>query len=274
MTRNNNINIILAVNAAPGIKPFFKRTLTALIALIPILLISVIPGGCSKENGSGCFVPAGEYTTQERPGGDIRIIELHDNVNLILTQQDAAGPITVEAGKNLINGISTEINDNRLVIRNGNYCNWTRDFDNPLNVYVPVSKLDTLTYRASGNITCTNTLTNDSLHVDIWEGSGSVKFNVDNQKSRFYLHEGTVDLNVKGQTIVFVLSSHGFGPVDCLDFESRLIYMNTESPNDCYVNALITLEVEIRNIGNVYYTGNPPSINAVINGGGQLINLQ
>jgi hypothetical protein len=251
----------------------FIRSMAPLLSIL-LFGTSILFLGCNKENGAGCFTPAGDLTSQQRPTQGIRNIELYDNVNLILTQVDSDEPITVETGENLIDGIQTDIDGKKLVIKNNNYCNWTRDFDNPINVYVPVTKLDSIYYRSSGDISCTNTLVNDTLHVDIWEGSGSIEFKLDNIKSRFYIHEGTIDLNLSGESVICILSSRGFGPVNALGLECRAIFMNTRSPNDCYVKALNTLEVEITNIGNVYYMGNPPNINATVNGGGQLIMLE
>jgi len=251
------------------LKVFLRVSRLAVVAgFIAFLTIS----GCQKE-GAGCFESTGEITTEDRPGGDVRIIEMYNNVDVFLTQQDVGNTITVEAGENLIKGISTEIYGNRLVVKNNNYCNWTRDFNTPINVYVPVRKLDSIVYRSSGNIMCKNRLLNDSIQVDVYEGSGSINLNLGTHKSRFFIHEGTVDLTLTGETYICILSSHGFGPVNALDFGIQGIWMDTESPNDCYINVNLSIDATIKNIGNIYYTGNPSSIAANRVGDGKLIKL-
>jgi hypothetical protein len=49
--------------------------------------------------------------------------------------------------------------------------------------------------------------------------------------------------------------------------------MNNKGSNDCYVWVTYHLGAEIENIGNIYYRGDPVTINANITGTGQLIHL-
>jgi hypothetical protein len=180
----------------------------------------------------------------------------------------------VETGKNLLGGIETSVTGSRLYIRNHNWCNWMRSFDVPIRVYVSVSNLDSLEYRSSGNVSCTNTLLNDSIKVDIWEGSGSVELKLEMEKAFFTLHEGAVDLTATGNVWVNFISSHGLGPVDCIGLISQYAFVSTSSPNHCYINVQQYLDGSIDNVGNVYYTGDPSTINMRIRDSGQLIRIE
>ena len=229
--------------------------------------------GCQKDKGLDCFKSTGKIVIEERSVGIVNVIELHDNINLILTHDTLKTRLAVEAGENLLYKITTGIDSNKLILRNNNNCNWVRSFETPVNVYLTASRIDTIIYHASGDISTTNALVNDTLQVDIWEGSGSINMNINVSRSRFYVHTGTVDLTVRGSSQINFIASLAYGPVNCLDLETKFTYMRTISPNDCYVNATVTLSVEILNIGNIYYKGNPPNVSGSISGSGKLIKL-
>ena len=103
---------------------------TALIIASVLLLILT---GCQQDEGV-CIKSTGKVITREQLTLPFHYIEVYDNINLILTQDTSLSSIKVEAGENLIDGISTEIDNGRLILRNQNNCNWLRSFDVPVNV--------------------------------------------------------------------------------------------------------------------------------------------
>jgi hypothetical protein len=238
-----------------------------LTALIPFaLLLST----CSKDEGV-CISSTGKVITQDRSGQYYRTVEVYDNINLILTQDSVYNKIMVEAGENLINGITTKIDSGKLVLRNTNSCNWLRSFEVPVNVYLTFTKLDTIIFRAAGNITCTNNWTNESVSLDIIEGSGNIDLNINAFKSYVIVRYGTTTINLNGYSQVTTLISYSFGPLHAEDLTSKFTYISSYSSNDLFVYSSVDLEVEIGNIGNVYYTGNPATISTNIHGSGKLI---
>jgi hypothetical protein len=242
-----------------------KRLLILIFPLMALLLIR-----CGKDEGV-CVSTTGKIITQDRSGPSYHSVEVYDNINLILTQDSTNTGIKVEAGENLIDGITTENSGGRLVLRNINSCNWLRSFNVPVNVYLNFQKLDTLIFRAAGNVTCTNEWTNEVLFFNVIEGAGQANLKLKAFKSFLYIMYGTVTINVTGLSQVTFISSHGYGPVHAENLHSKFTYMNTSSPNDVYLNATVELSVKITNIGNVYYCGNPTEVNTDITGGGKLI---
>lgn len=239
---------------------------------IMFILLIFVQVSCNKE-GAGCFEGAGQVVLEEREGGDITYIEILDDPDVVIIQKSGDRKIMVETGKNLLKGVKTEISGNKLTIRNSNTCNWMRSFETPMKVYVEVGYLDSLVYRGSGDVITENSIVNDSVKVDIWEGSGTLIFDVDVFKSRFYIHEGTADLIVKGSCWINFLSSKAFGPADLGDLNTQFTYMYSSSPNNCFVHAEQVLAVTIDNVGNVYYKGDP-QLETVINSSGGLIKIE
>jgi hypothetical protein len=240
--------------------------------VILLLLMSSFLMECSNDEGI-CVGTTGKIITQDRLALDYHYVEVYDNINLILTQDTSVIAIKVEAGENLIDGITTEIDNGRLVLKNLNSCSWLRSFEVPVNVYLTFTHLDSLIFRAAANISCTNEWTNDTVFVDVIEGGGNIDLNLKAFKSKLNVRYGTVAVNVIGFSQVTFISSQGFGPIHAEDLDSKFTYVYTFSPNDVFVTATVQLGVQIVNIGNVYYRGNPPDISTVISGGGKLIEL-
>jgi hypothetical protein len=238
------------------------------IAVLPLL--SILLTGCEKDEGA-CVSSTGKVIIQERPAQYFQTVEVYDNINLILTQDIAASRIMVEAGKNLMEGIITEIDSGRLVIRNNNRCNWLRSFEIPINVYLTFPDLDTIIFRAAGNITCSNAWTNESVCLDVIEGAGNIDLKLQVYRSFILVRYGTTSINLEGFSQVSTLISHGFGPLHAENLISKFTYVSTRSPNDLFVYSSVEMAVEIGNIGNVYYRGDPAVITTNIYGEGKLI---
>jgi hypothetical protein len=227
--------------------------------------------GCSKS-AVDCFTSTGSIVRESRilPGFDS--IVLNDNVNLILTcDSSSSNTVTVEAGENLMPGITTEVVNGQLVIHNRNTCNWVRSYDKPLNVYVSASRLWKISYYSAGDVTSTNTLRYDSLKVEAWEGCGTISLDLDLFSGYFIQHLGTADFRLRGVCQILTIYAGEYGPFNCSELMSNYCFLTTISPNDCRVLARRTLEVNIGSIGNVYYTGDPDTVKAVITGKGKLI---
>ncbi len=228
---------------------------------------------CKKNNLQDCFKSAGKIVREERPISGFHYIEIRDNINLILKQDSLQNHLVVEAGENLVPGIRTDFSNGHLLIWNDNSCNWARSFDNPLNVYLTFSKLDTIIYRAAGDLRFDTPWSADSIQFEVWEGAGRIDLDLNTVKSKIYVRYGTTDLFATGNSLICFVSSGGFGRLDLRQLQAQNIYMQTSSPNDSYVWASHLLDLTINNIGDVYYKGNPQVLQYQQNSSGKLIKL-
>ncbi len=233
------------------------------------LLTSVLIVGCNKSGGD-CLSSTGKIIFQDRGHADFDSIEMNGYVNLILTQ-DSINSITVEAGEKIISGISTEVKNRQLILRNLNSCNWTRDYGKPINVHVKVRNLELIDYNSSGNISATNTITSQKFRVDVRDGCGTVDLDVKNEIGEFIERAGTVDFEISGSITFCYIYAADYGPFHCENLATGYQYVTNKGSNDCYVRCQQELSVNINSIGNVYYTGNPLTIIQSITGSGKLI---
>lgn len=240
-----------------------KKHIILLLALLFILC------GCSKMNPVDCFTNTGPVTTEERESSTFHCIEMNDNVDVYLSHAPDYS-IEVRAGKNIIPGIKTKIDNRTLSISNENSCNWIRSYNSPIEVHIGAPQIDSIVYQSSGNLISANQFVSDSLKIDILEGGGSINLWVELEKGFFNMHYGTVDLKVRGHSHISYLSSRSYGPANLKELDTEFTYMSSNSTNDCWVRASNTLDVQILNIGNVYYSGNPATIQKEILGEGHL----
>lgn len=226
-------------------------------------------GGC-KKSGTNCFNSAGKIISEVRELAPFDSITMNDNVNVILTY-DSINTLVVEAGENLMSGIKTEVSNRHLVIRNLNSCNWTRNYEKPINVYISVNYLWKVYYFSSGDLTTTNPLPFDSLKIEVWGGCGTINLDLDITTGHFIENLGTADFKLRGNCGICYIYSGEYGPFHCEDLDIAYCFVTTISSNDCWVKASRILGATIGGMGNVYYSGEPDSVYATITGIGKLI---
>jgi hypothetical protein len=237
--------------------------------ILTIILILAGFTGCQKA-GTNCLTSAGSVIKENRVISDFDSINVGDYVNLFLTQ-DSVNRVMVESGENIIDGITTEINDHLLVIRNINTCNWLRSYNVPVNVYISVKNLRKVFYEASGNISSTNTINSENFTVLVSGGCGTIDLDMNVNEGYFRLEQGTVDFKLHGHCSISTIYAGDFGFFDCKDLSTGYSFVTNSGSNDCYVKVLQYLEANINSIGNIYYTGTPDTIITNINGSGQVI---
>jgi len=238
-----------------------------------LFLLALTPGalftGCTK-NGGVCVTNTGPVITQDRSLSGFDSISLFNYVNLILTH-DSVDKVVVEAGQNIIGGISTRIENRQLIISNNNSCNWLRSFKQPINVYVSCRNIWRIYYQSSGNITSLNTLKFDSLKVEVWGGCGTIDLDLKIFSGYFILNTGTADFRLRGHCDINSVFTGEYGKFDGTDLYTRYSFITNNGSNDSYVRVSEHLEGIIGNIGNIYYTGNPKTIEETVTGSGKMI---
>lgn len=224
---------------------------------------------CSK-NLCDCLESTGSLSTEERAINEFTSIRTEDNINLILCR-DTVCHVSVECGAGLIKDIHTGVEGGRLRIRNTNRCNWVRDLDPVIKVYVFYKKLEELDYSSTGNISTRDTLKSERFTLNVRDGAGSINMVVNIDTAFFNEHEGTADISLFGKVKAQYIYNNGLGPVNALGLASFYSFVHNRGTNDCFVKVSDRLEANIEYYGNIYYLGDPPVIISWITGEGKLI---
>ncbi len=239
---------------------------TAFIFLFTLLLFS----GCKKDSMCNCLKNTGDEISENRYVPDFTSIEMNNNVDVVLIP-DTFYSLKVICGKNLMDGIKTEVTDNTLRIKNINKCNWLRDFENKFTVEIPLPTIEQITNNGSGNLTCADTLKGYALQVDSWNGSGALSFLIDYQEVRFKLHTGPADIIALGKSYDGYVYNAGNGFFKGSELKTEYCYVISKGTGDTEVYAAKELGATIEYQGDIYYSGDPQSILQTISGTGKLI---
>jgi Putative auto-transporter adhesin, head GIN domain len=236
-----------------------------------ILILELLFTICSCSRNS-CPILAGNASMEMRVVPGFKNIILYDKVNLVLTQ-DSVQKIIVATDKNLLPGIRTDVNDSTLTIQNNNGCNWLRNPGYEINVYISSSLLQYITYYGAGNINSTNTLRADQFTVDSWSGTGSINLSVISNQLQANVRNANATITLSGQSTNTTVYCADAGSVNLVDLESVNVSIDQKSVRDCFVNVSGLLNADIVYRGNLYYKGNPVTIDSLITSSGRLIRL-
>lgn len=247
------------VNKTSSFLDIFNTTKTRYWCFISLSVLILIAFSQCTKDGTNCLTNAGSVIIEKRQVGEFDSINIQGYVNVFLTQ-DSVNCVSVESGKNIIDGITTKINGHLLEINNTNTCDWLRSYNVPANVHLSVKNLQKVFYEGSGNITSKNTLNSFSISIYIWSGCGTIDLDVNLDQGYFYIQEGTTDLKVKGFCSVCTVNSRDYGFVDLKELKTKFNFIINGGSNDNYVNVSHFLEATVSSIGNIYYTGNPDSL--------------
>lgn len=237
---------------------------------LSLVVMAILLQGCQKEDFCNCLESTGSRTSETRFPGSFNTIILNNNIDVILVP-DSLEFVEIICGKNLMDGISTKVSSYTLEVGNNNKCNWLRDFQNEFIVKVHFKSISQITYNGSGNLTCSDTLRENFLKVESWNGTGHLNFLINGGEVQLKLHTGPADISASGKAGVLYLYTAGNGFIRAADLESDYVNVATRSTGDCEVFAKTELGVNIDYNGDVFYKGNPPLINKSVTGTGKLI---
>jgi hypothetical protein len=237
---------------------------TSGLYIIMILFLS-----CSHDS---CPLSAGSVSSELRSLAQFNEIDLYGKINVILTQ-DTVQNIRVEAGKNLLAGISTNVSGGTLTIQDNNGCKLLRTDNNISNVYISIRQLQKITYYGSGNVSSTDTIRSAFFTVDCYYGSGTINLK---------LVADTADAIVRTENADIIFSGHGdfayvyaaeASSVNLFQYTTHTVNIISKSIRDIDVYVTDSLNASILYKGDVYYMGNPSSILTQISNSGQLIHV-
>lgn len=208
----------------------------------------------------------GPIVTQTRELPDFNELHVFDNINLTLVHSDT-NYIVIRTGKNIIDNITTEVNSGILSIHNTTTLNWIRPYDYELNATLYFKDITNLIFSASGTLTTANNYTGDLTAGDFYrfeidDGSGDVDLNINNCNDLRVIYKfGTSRLTIHGESNNYIaIYKRSYGIVDAQNYDAQSVTIANNSQADCYVNARELLKAEITNVGNIYYKGDPDSI--------------
>ncbi len=244
---------------------------------IILLLIIIAFSACDSEEINDCIQTSGSIVQKEIEVADFNEIMVYDKIKLFI-EQGSEQKIVIETGENLVNEITIEVIEDRLILKNGNRCNLFRDYG-ITKIYVTTPELTYL--RHAGNIPLESV---GILEFDeLWLVSENQALDPDIRTNGNFI----LDLKVKNLRITNDNYSHFFlsGSVQNFDgffaagdgrLEARdLLVQNYElfhrGTNKLIVNPQQSLKGDIYSYGDIISVNRPPMVDVEEHFRGRLI---
>ena len=233
-----------------------------LVVLLPLL-------ACTDPDTPGCLRSTGDVRRETRPLPRFYQLELHDDVDVVLTDDTTSG-VVVEAGRGLLPHVVTEVREGVLTVRNRNRCNWVRDYRVPITVYLPSRYLRHLFHYGWGQVTTAAPWRAD-YHGLLNYGAGTLDLHVDaRQFVRLDLNGlGSVRLRGTAPRGEFIVQN--VGELHAFGLDLRSCRPISQGPARAEVAGRDTLHVTLDGSGDVFYDGRPPFLRADGRGSGRLL---
>jgi hypothetical protein len=244
--------------------------------IVGILMVLML-FSCNNENAPDCFQDSGKIERTEVVLDNFSKITVFEKVELILKQGDEQ-KVEIETGEFLKNEITTNVEDDRLILRNGNGCNLFRDYG-LTRVYItspnitvirsstglPIRSDGVLGYPSlsliSESFTDPEAETTDG-EFDLELSSENVSLTV-NGIAYFKLKGNTENLNI---TV-----AAGDSRIEAENLVANSVSLNHRGSNDVQINPQLSVSGVIRGTGDVISFNTPDVVDVEVLYTGALI---
>jgi len=226
------------------------------INIMLVLGIVLLFGSCRKEQWNDCFTSYGAIGKEKRIIPDFTRLVVGDNFHIVLTQ-DTTQPTFVEfsGGKNMFDGIETDVKNGYLTITNRNRCNFVRDYKKIITITINAKHLNAINLTSASDITCSDTLQLKYLNINHAAVSDVVlKVNLD-EVSVNSVNSGSTTLI--GKARVLKGSIEEVSNLDAAQLNCEEVLIDSHTAWNCTINASKIIYVRIYNSGNIYYLNEP-----------------
>lgn len=228
------------------------------------ILLTVLFFSCNGDKVPDCFQNAGDIIQQEFEVATFSKITVFERIELILTEASTE-TVTVETGEYLMNEIKVYVEEGRLILKNENGCNLTRDYG-ITKIYVSAPNITEirnssgLAMRSNGvlNYPRLTLISEDSVEEDAFHTDGDFHLQVNCQ----YIYVATNNLSnvfISGAVEDLLVRFYsGDGRFEGADLIAQNVEIFQRSSNDMILNPQQTLIGEIRSTGDVILVNEPP----------------
>lgn len=235
-----------------------------------IVTLSLFLMACKQ--GNDLFTSYGEEITVSRKVDEFTKIKAGEKFDILLVQDSArAGEIELTAGKNVIDGYLTEVNNGELYINNSNQFNWVRKLQIRQKVVVYFKNLEEMQINGSAKFSSVDTIFSKTS-INIKHGGLEDADLLVKGDYIFVDCTNTGGVNLSGSCFLLSASVDDISFVNSKNLVADKCYLNSFSKDDSYVDGNSVLDIKLYGTGNVYYrTGINTSVSIDAKGKGKVI---
>ena len=221
-----------------------------------IIISSVLLIGCNKPNERSCWKGAGKMISETRELANKTVINIFDDADVILIQ-DNLNYIEVDSYSNLASFIETKSIDTAIEIRNLNKCNFIRDKSIQNTITIHFSDIQTLNLYGTGKVNFIGEIIQNNLEINSYKSRSEFTLNISCHKLECVFMEGSINANISGSSDTTYLYQSKHSIVNASNLTNSYLHFSNRSTGDGYVGHTNMLAVELLDVGNIYYKGNP-----------------
>lgn len=229
-----------------------------------VMLFFIVLCACKKSEDRTCLKFRGDIITDTIELDPFNRIEIGKRLQVELVQ-DSVYRIELIGGKNLLNHITYSVENESLILVNRNKCNFLRKDKSVPKVIVHTKFVSNILFMGSEDLMCRNQLKTNYFTLTIKDGSGCAHLNLEAEHIFADASHGWGDYIIEGdaKSAIIGVRSNSFCTTRNLKLTDSIYVMN-ESQGDITINAdNIKVSGYIKGDGNVYYHGNPTSIEVI-----------
>jgi len=229
-------------------------------------LVAAIASGCIVVDLNGCgqgtVKGSGNVVTEERPLAEFKTITLKGVGRVVLTQGQTHS-IAIQTDDNIMSLIETEVQNEQLVISQGNY----NLRPTTLKFNISVANLRGIAISGSGEVVGKSRFVSEDFFAKI-SGSGDMALELDVANLETNI-SGSGSMHFSGQADRHEAKISGSGKINAFNMYTKDVALKVSGSGDCKVTATEILDARISGSGDVFYKGQPRIISK-ISGSGSL----
>lgn len=205
----------------------------------------------------------GNVVEQNRNLGSFDEVKASRGMNVYITQGDIE-KVVVEADENLLDAIETKIERNTLVVTTSKNIRKSTS----KKVFVTVSEINGITSTAGSNVYSENQLKAKNLELSTSAGS-NMRLDVDAGKLNVSASSGS-NIKLEGHSKEFAGKASSGSNIKAEDLTVDECEARASSGANIWINVREKLDGHASSGGNIFYSGNPKSMNTESSSGGNV----
>ena len=242
-----------------------KCSLTGNLGVFLMFFICLLIS-CNGDNVPDCFQNAGDTVKRPVDVSEFSTITVFENLNVVLKQGNEQ-LVEVETGEYLWNDVSVVVEDERLVLRNENSCNYVRDYG-LTTVYITSPNITEIRSSTGLLISSDGALNYSSIDLiaesfnnpETATTDGSFDLNLNATTVRIVVN-GIAYFKLRGNTENFSVNvAAGDSRIEAENLISENVNVNHRGSNDVFVNPQQRLSGVVRGTGDLISINTPPEV--------------
>ena len=234
---------------------------------IVLTLVLAVTASCSAQWGKK-IKGNGEKVTIDRSTNDYDAIAVSGwfDVDLVDGKE---GQLTLEGESNLLEYITTEVKNGKLIIKTEKNVNLKpSNWNSGIRITVPVESVSSISLSGSGDIVGKTTIKVEKLETAM-SGSGDITLDIDTNSVGARM-SGSGDITFSGNTANFTASISGSGDIKAFELEADNVEATVSGSADIKVTANKSLTARVSGSGDITYKGNPEKLDTKTSGSGDI----